>query len=341
MSDEDVATRAPEGDAAEDEAQSTSTFNDKRAQQSDASKGLGEHCTTDPPLPTSASQPSGEMTTLNDVECYISKPTDYPHAPSKLLLLLSNARGIHSVNNQLQADAFADRGFLTVMPDQFAGDAMSTTKTEVSGSQSSDEQTPSIIERLKMGIAETAKSFTVDMWLARQSPQKVLSLLYKAIDGAQEAYGDAVANGGGIYGVGYCFGAKYVMLLLGDNPDGVAQGQRPAGSMGEEGESKGEPKLKAGAIAHGTLITREDMDAVRHPVMMICIPDDPLFPNDVRKAGMDSLAKNLSHMENSYREVVYEGVPHGFATVGEYDDDHIRSSQKKAFKEMCEFLEQH
>lgn len=324
MSEKDVATRAPESDAAEDSPRT----------------GLGEHCTTDPPLPASASQPSGEVTSLNDVECYISKPADYPHAPSKLLLLLSNARGIHSVNNQLQADAFADRGYLTVMPDQFAGDALKTSKTEVSGS-GSDEPAPSIIERLKMGIAETAKSFTLDMWLARQSPPKVLSMLYKAIDGAKEAYGDAVANGGGIYGVGYCFGAKYVMLLLGENPVGVAQGQKPAGSMGEEGESGGEPKLKAGAIAHGTLITREDMDAVRNPLMLICIPDDPLFPNDVRKTGMDSLAKNLSHKENSYREVVYEGVPHGFATVGEYNDEHIRTSQKKAFTEMCEFLEQH
>lgn len=49
---------------------------------------------------------------------YITKPGDYPHSPSKLLLLLSSGTGIHSVNNQLQADKYASEGFLVVMPDQ-------------------------------------------------------------------------------------------------------------------------------------------------------------------------------------------------------------------------------
>lgn len=49
---------------------------------------------------------------------YITKPSDYPHSPSKLLLLLSSGTGIHSVNNQLQADKYASEGFLVVMPDQ-------------------------------------------------------------------------------------------------------------------------------------------------------------------------------------------------------------------------------
>jgi poly(3-hydroxybutyrate) depolymerase len=62
--------------------------------------------------------------TLDDVrpnkrtKVYISKPNDYPHAPSKLLLLLTGGTGIKSTNNQLQADKYASEGFLVVMPDQ-------------------------------------------------------------------------------------------------------------------------------------------------------------------------------------------------------------------------------
>lgn len=52
------------------------------------------------------------------VKVYITKPSDYPHLPSKLLLLLSSGTGIHSKNNQLQADKYASEGFLVVMPDQ-------------------------------------------------------------------------------------------------------------------------------------------------------------------------------------------------------------------------------
>ena len=52
-------------------------------------------------------------------QVYITKPSDYPHHPSKLLLLLSNGSGIRSKNNQLQADKYASEGFLVVMPDQY------------------------------------------------------------------------------------------------------------------------------------------------------------------------------------------------------------------------------
>lgn len=61
-----------------------------------------------------------EITKYNDIEVYVTKPADYPHAPSKLLLLLTGGTGIHSTNNQLQADKYASEGFLVVMPDQYA-----------------------------------------------------------------------------------------------------------------------------------------------------------------------------------------------------------------------------
>jgi dienelactone hydrolase len=50
---------------------------------------------------------------------YITKPADYPHAPSKLLLLLTGGTGVKSTNNQLQADKYAAEGFLVIMPDQY------------------------------------------------------------------------------------------------------------------------------------------------------------------------------------------------------------------------------
>ena len=57
---------------------------------------------------------------LRKVKVYIAKPADYPHAPSKLLLLLTGGTGLKSTNNQLQADKFATEGFLVIMPDQYA-----------------------------------------------------------------------------------------------------------------------------------------------------------------------------------------------------------------------------
>lgn len=157
----------------------------------------------------------------------MSKPVDYPHSPSKLLLLLTGGTGIKSTNNQLQADKYASEGYVVVMPDQFAGDPAPNSVTDTNAAE---ESNPSIIEKIKVGAAETAKSFLIDMWLARHTSEKVLPILHRVLDTAKDEYADAVANGGGIYAAGYCFGAKYVLMLAGGQP----------------------PTIKVGAIAHGT-----------------------------------------------------------------------------------------
>lgn len=194
---------------------------------------------------------------------YVSKPVDYPHSPSKLLLLLTGGTGIKSTNNQLQADKYASEGYVVVMPDQFAGDPAPNSVTNTNAAEDSN---PSIIEKIKVGAAETAKSFLIDMWLARHTSEKVLPILHRVLDTAKDEYADAVANGGGIYAAGYCFGAKYVLMLAGGQP----------------------PTIKVGAIAHGTpplllppvfhlhvfaatLVTRDDLKAIKAPISMVCV----------------------------------------------------------------------
>lgn len=87
------------------------------------------------------------------------------------------------------------------------------------------------------------------MWLARQTPEKVLPIVTKVIEGAKEEFADAVANGGGVYAVGYCFGGKYVLLLASEQPTTAAESE--ATKDEEKGVGKGEPLIKAGALAHG------------------------------------------------------------------------------------------
>lgn len=89
----------------------------------------------------------------------------------------------------------------------------------------------------------------IDMWLARQTPEKVMPILRKVIEGAKEEFADAVANGGGIYAVGYCFGGKYVLLLGSELPDGAVMPQKEV----EQGVVMNEPLIKAGALAHGRI----------------------------------------------------------------------------------------
>ena len=83
-----------------------------------------------------------------------------------------------------------------------------------------------------------------------------MPLLQKFIAGAKEEFADAIANGGGIYAVGYCFGAKYVLLLGAELPDTEAHGQTAGES--EQGVVKKEPVVKVGTIAHGTYLWQQE-----------------------------------------------------------------------------------
>nr|OQO31769.1 hypothetical protein B0A51_00671 [Rachicladosporium sp. CCFEE 5018] len=324
MADEDQATRAPESDAAEQSA----IPGDSKVDQGSAS--LGEHCTTDRPT-SSGAKPTGELTKFDDTEVYITKPADYPHSPSKLLLLLTGGTGVHSTNNQLQADKWATEGFLVVMPDQFAGDPAPTTNTSTSTTS------PTLIEQVKLGFATVAKSFTIDMWLARHTPETVLPRLHKVLSAIREEFADAVANGGGVYAAGYCFGARYVLLHGSNLDEETARGDRAPESTAEEGMAKHGAAIKVGAIAHGTLISAQDFAKVEVPVGIVAVENDSLFPDDVREKGVKALRKRSVEVV----EEVYKDVPHGFAVLGDYGEASIVEKQGQAFAQMVGWLKGH
>lgn len=255
--------------------------------------------------PTASQTPTGEMTKFNDIDCYITKPADYPHAPSKLLLYLTNGTGIHAPANKLQADAYAEKGYLVIMPDQFAGDFAPNNVFAAS-----DDQT-SFLEALKLRAAEVAKSFRLDMWLARQTPASVLPRLTKVLGAVKEEFADAVQAGGGVYCVGVSVGGRHALLLASELGADVLEGQtdvsEEAAGKVEEGMIRRGPAVKAAVILHGATIEREDFAGVKSPVGLLSVDEDPLFSDEVREAGI----KSLKEKGVECQEWVYPGVPHG------------------------------
>lgn len=226
-------------------------------------------------------------------QVYISKPSDYPHSPAKLLLLLTGGTGIQSVNNQIQADEYAAEGFLVLMPDMFGGDL-------APGSSAVIDESSSLLEQVKLKAAEMAKSFVIDMWLARITPDKVMPILHKVIEAAKDQYADAVKHGEGIYAVGYCVGGRFVLLL-------GKETKKPEGGDEETGDQTTGPYIKAGAVAHAASVDPEDFKDVKVPLSLVCVENDPLFSDAVRTAGEETMSKgNLEHEVQ-----VYPQVPHG------------------------------
>lgn len=194
---------------------------------------------------------------------------------------------------------------------------------------------PSTIEQLKLGFAQavhaTSKTFQIDMWLARQTPEKVMPVLRKVVAGIEQEFADAVSHGGGIYAVGYCFGGKYA-LLLGSDTAGTRARQETETEPAKEG-----PLIKAAVCAHGTQISVEDIQNVNCAVCLVCVEDDPLFTDEIREEGK----KQLESKGTTHDIKTYPGVPHGFAVVGEYEDDKIKQAQQEAYTQILTFLKSH
>jgi dienelactone hydrolase len=261
------------------------------------------------------------------------------------------------------------------MPDLFHGDPAPNSRTAASPAKAGELASPSLLDTFKIKAAETAKSFLIDMWLARHTEEKVMPILHKVLDASKEEFADAVANGGGVYAVGYCFGGRYVLLLGSEKPaPEAARASPPVAAETEEAtpamqsaeparqRTASGPLIKAGAVAHPTLVSRDDFQHLKAPTTLACVEDDPMFPDEMRKAVEDHLQKtNVQHEVQ-----VYPGVPHGksslypntlqyaqhrasallifhpgFAVVGEYEDEKIISAQLTAHEQMLKWLKEH
>jgi dienelactone hydrolase len=350
MTDQELATRAPESDLAEQSAIPGDSAVDQ-------GPSLGQTSSTTPgEASASAPQtPTGEVTKFNDIECYVTKPADYPHAPSKLLLFLTGGTGIHALANKLQADAYAEQGYLVIMPDQFNGDAAPNSVFSAGDSQTS------FIEQLKLRAAEVAKSFRLDMWLARHTPSSVLPRLTSVLDAVKDEFADAAQAGEGVYCVGVSVGGRHALLLASELGADVLQGQKEvsqeAAAKVEEGTIRRGPAVKAAVILHGATIEREDFSSVKSPIGLLSVDEDPLFSDEVREAGI----KSLKEKGIDVQEWIYPGVPHGescllqldentsaadmyiagFAVIGEYQDEAIKQAQSQAFEVVLDWLKAH
>ncbi|KAH6845016.1 Alpha/Beta hydrolase protein [Chaetomium sp. MPI-CAGE-AT-0009] len=335
MTDTELATRAPESDAQETSTPSPSESPAAAAAPAAASANptMSEHCTADRPTPTGQSS-TGEITKLNDVDVYISKPADYPHTPSRLLLLLTGGTGLLSINNQIQADRFASEGYVVVMPDLFAGDP--APNSSAAAEAAAEASSGSFLDTFKIKAVETAKSFLIDMWLARHTEEKVMPILDRVLEGARDEFADAVSHGGGVYAVGYCFGARYILLLAAERA-GKGQGQKQQGDEEANRPATVAPQIKAGALAHATLVSKSDFVGLKSPLSVVCVENDPMFPDEVRIAGEEYMSENGVEHEVQ----VYPGVPHGFAVVGDYDDANIKIAQVTAFDQMLKWINEH
>lgn len=76
---------------------------------------------------------------------------------------------------------------------------------------------------------------------------------------------------------------------------------------------------------------------MKSPMMLVCVENDQLFPEETLNDGTQYLKAN--GVEHEVK--IYPGVPHGFAVIGEYADANIKKAQGEAFEQMLGFLRGH
>ncbi len=142
-------------------------------------------------------------------ETYIAYPKD--KSTHNAILLLTDVIGHGFINAQLIADQLAANGYLVVMPDLFHGD-------------------PVLLENKPEG-------FDLMEWLKGHQPERVEPVVDAVIKEMRGKMG--VKRLGG---VGYCFGAKYVVRNL------------------REG------RLDVGFVAHPSFVEADELKAIKGPL---------------------------------------------------------------------------
>ncbi|KAI2669708.1 hypothetical protein LCP963914a_9896 [Penicillium roqueforti] len=165
-----------------------------------ASHPLGECCATGF---KHEGNPAGELKNLRGVQFYVAHPTGQ-EIPDKAVVILSDIFGFSFINNQLLADDFASRGYLTIVPDLFNDDP------------------------IKFGDMDAIKA-QLPTWFPNHQATHVDPIVKSILEYVRMEMGVKK-----VAAAGYCFGAKYVCRFLNDEGFDVGYLAHPSHVSHEE-----------------------------------------------------------------------------------------------------------
>lgn len=196
------------------------------------------------------------------------------------IVIAADIYGYSYINNKLVADAFAREGYYVVVPDLLNEDFTIPEKFGEIG--------------------------YFNDWLSRH-PITAVATMFDDFASKMKQETKPKFLGG----IGYCFGAKFVILNLSKN--GL---------------------LDSGAVAHASFISHDDVEAICKPVLFSCAETDSIFTPELRAATETILAKN----KQRYQVDLFSGVSHGFAVRGDLNNPVVKYAAEKALKDqICWF----
>lgn len=134
----------------------------------------------------------------------------------------------------------------------------------------------------------------------RHNPTRVEGIVRKALKYVKETYKPKF-----LACMGYCYGACFTIRSLGDS------------------------SVDVGACAHPSLVTIEEIEQIKKPIIIMAAENDEIFADELRLAT----EKKLFEIGAQYHMTLSSGVQHGFAVRGDPTDYWNNVAKSKAFED--------
>jgi dienelactone hydrolase len=268
-------------------------------------------CDPASPSPIWEGKSTGKIITIDNIETYIARPrqtTEQSSADKRVLLHLTEGHSIYFHNAQLLADSFATHlNCDVIMPDQFRGQQRVPKATVPHFPEGKVEVPPPSSEHILPPYHKSQTKEDFEIWKKAHEPPVIDPLLETVVQYIRRTYGEEVK----IWGVGYCFGGRYIMRLMGS---GV---------------------IDVGVVNHPSFYTLDEVGQLGGKRLAIYAAEtDDIHTPEIRRATEDV----LTSVEATWMSTVFSGTHHGFSVRGDLNIKMVRLAKERAFKGAVEWF---
>ncbi|KAI8907986.1 dienelactone hydrolase [Gorgonomyces haynaldii] len=248
--------------------------------------------------------PIGTLESIGGQSCYVSKGT----ATNKAIVLVTDVFGLGIKNPKLLADAFAkETGFSVYVPDLFKGkevppQAMDSMEALMNGN-------PSFFEKIGH-VGSLVYNFVP--FAVSNSQKQSLAIVKDVIHALRTK--ESVQS---IGVVGYCWGGGVAIELAQESNK----------------DAKYDKLVTCIAPTHAGGYNKQKYENINIPALHV-IAEKDMEIKEARRAEIRAITESKQDQSIAY----FEGVMHGFAVRGDYNNPVIKKARDEAFSKTAEFF---